>query len=114
MTDEAIPQERRYARISLPKGMQVAWHGGDLQLFSRGRTRYSRADYGLEVEHLVGIGRRAKCRLGTANNVHAASVGIDSSLLPGRCHLCVGRASGESVVLRTIGSQFSGPLRVTL
>src|SRR5205814_388729 len=29
---------RRYLRISLPKGMRVAWHGGDLQLFSRVRT----------------------------------------------------------------------------
>jgi len=37
-TDEAIPPKRRYLRISLPKGMRVAWHGGDLQLFSRVRT----------------------------------------------------------------------------
>jgi PilZ domain-containing protein len=38
MTEEAPPQKRRYPRISLPKGMHVAWHGGDLQLFSRVRT----------------------------------------------------------------------------
>ena len=38
VTDEAIRQKRRYLRISLPKGMRVAWHGGDLQLFSRVRT----------------------------------------------------------------------------
>jgi hypothetical protein len=38
MTDEAIHQKRRYARIALPKGMRVAWHGDDLQLFSRVRT----------------------------------------------------------------------------
>jgi hypothetical protein len=38
MTDEAISPKRRYQRISLPKGMRVAWHGGDLQLFSRVRT----------------------------------------------------------------------------
>jgi hypothetical protein len=38
MTDEAIRQKRKYARISLPKGMRVVWHGGDLQLFSRVRT----------------------------------------------------------------------------
>ncbi len=38
MTDEAICQKRRYLRISLPKGMRVAWYGGDLQLFSRVRT----------------------------------------------------------------------------
>ena len=37
-TDEAVPPKRRYLRISLPKGMRVAWHGGDLQLFSRVRT----------------------------------------------------------------------------
>jgi hypothetical protein len=38
MTDEAIRKKRKYARISLPKGMRVAWHDGDLQLFSRVRT----------------------------------------------------------------------------
>jgi len=38
MRDEATRQQRQYPRISLPKGMRVAWHGGDLQLFSRVRT----------------------------------------------------------------------------
>ena len=38
VTDEAIPPKRRYLRISLPKGMRLVWHGGDLQLFSRVRT----------------------------------------------------------------------------
>ena len=38
MTEEVPRQERRYPRISLPKGMYVVWHGGDLQLFSRVRT----------------------------------------------------------------------------
>ena len=38
MTVEAIRQKRKYARISLPKGMRVVLHGGDLQLFSRVRT----------------------------------------------------------------------------
>ncbi len=38
MTEDPTPQKRRYPRISLPKGMWVAWHGGDLQLFSRVRT----------------------------------------------------------------------------
>jgi hypothetical protein len=38
MTEEVPPQKRRYPRITLPKGMYVAWHGGDLQLFSRVRT----------------------------------------------------------------------------
>jgi hypothetical protein len=33
MTEEVPRQKRRYPRISLPKGMWVAWHGGDLQLF---------------------------------------------------------------------------------
>ncbi len=37
MTEDPPPQKRRYPRISLPKGMWVAWHGGDLQLFSRVR-----------------------------------------------------------------------------
>jgi hypothetical protein len=33
-------QARRYRRISLPKGMNVSWHGADcdLQLFSRVQT----------------------------------------------------------------------------
>src|SRR6266849_1923096 len=38
MTVEAIRQKRKYARISLPKGMRVVWHGGDLQLFSREKS----------------------------------------------------------------------------
>jgi hypothetical protein len=38
MTEEVPPQKRRYPRITLPKGMRVAWYGGDLQLFSRVRT----------------------------------------------------------------------------
>jgi len=38
MTEEVLRQKRQYPRIALPKGMRVAWHGGDLQLFSRVRT----------------------------------------------------------------------------
>jgi len=38
MTQEVPRQKRRCPRISLPKGMYVVWHGGDLQLFSRVRT----------------------------------------------------------------------------
>jgi hypothetical protein len=38
MTEKAYAQERRYPRVSLPKGMPVAWYGSDLQLFSRIRT----------------------------------------------------------------------------
>ena len=38
MTEKAYPQQRRFPRVSLPKGMSVAWHGGDLQLFSRVQT----------------------------------------------------------------------------
>jgi hypothetical protein len=38
MTEELLGQKRRYPRITLPKGMYVAWHGGDLQFFSRVRT----------------------------------------------------------------------------
>ncbi len=37
MTEGVHRQKRQYPRISLPKGMRVAWHGGDLQLFSRVR-----------------------------------------------------------------------------
>src|SRR5258707_801825 len=38
MNDGVPRQKRQYPRISLPKGMRVAWHGGDLQLFSRVRV----------------------------------------------------------------------------
>jgi hypothetical protein len=38
MAEDPPPQKRRYPRISLPKGMRVAWHGGDLQFSSRVRT----------------------------------------------------------------------------
>lgn len=35
---ETYAQQRRYPRVSLPKGMPVAWYGSDLQLFSLVRT----------------------------------------------------------------------------
>ena len=40
VAEEPARQMRRYPRISLPKGMNVSWHGGDcdLQLFSRVQT----------------------------------------------------------------------------
>jgi hypothetical protein len=38
VTEKAYAQQRRYPRVSLPKGMSVAWYGSDLQLFSRIRT----------------------------------------------------------------------------
>jgi hypothetical protein len=38
VTEETTRQTRRFPRISLPKGMRVAWHGADLQLFSRVQT----------------------------------------------------------------------------
>ena len=38
MTEKAYAQQRRYPRVSLPKGMPVAWYGSDLQLFSQVRT----------------------------------------------------------------------------
>ncbi|HKW32692.1 MAG TPA: PilZ domain-containing protein [Candidatus Acidoferrum sp.] len=31
-------QQRRFPRVSLPKGMSVAWYGNDLQLFSSVQT----------------------------------------------------------------------------
>jgi hypothetical protein len=36
--EETARPTRRFPRISLPKGMRVAWHGADLQLFSRVET----------------------------------------------------------------------------
>jgi hypothetical protein len=38
VTEVSSRQTRRFPRISLPKGMQVSWHGEDLQLSSRVRT----------------------------------------------------------------------------
>ncbi|HYL61133.1 MAG TPA: PilZ domain-containing protein [Candidatus Methylomirabilis sp.] len=37
-TEEPARQTRRHPRIILPNGMNVIWHGGDLQLFSRVKT----------------------------------------------------------------------------
>lgn len=36
--EQACRPKRSYPRISLPNGMSVAWHGGDLLLFSRVKT----------------------------------------------------------------------------
>lgn len=38
MTEETSRQKRRFPRVALPKGMWVAWHGGELELSSRVRT----------------------------------------------------------------------------
>lgn len=38
VTEKVYAQQRRYPRVTLPKGMPVAWLGGDLQLFSHVRT----------------------------------------------------------------------------
>lgn len=35
MTEQPYTQQRRFPRVTLPKGMSVAWLGTDLQLFSR-------------------------------------------------------------------------------
>jgi hypothetical protein len=36
--EEPTRQTRQHARVSLPNGMLVSWHGADLQLFSRVKT----------------------------------------------------------------------------
>jgi hypothetical protein len=38
IAEEPARQMRRFPRITLPKGMLISWHGGDLQLFSRVKT----------------------------------------------------------------------------
>ena len=38
VAEEPARQMRRFPRITLPKGMLISWHGGDLQLFSRVKT----------------------------------------------------------------------------
>ena len=61
MTSEA-PREipRRYERISLPKGMTVAWYGGDSQV-SRVETLGSGGPF-LSADHVRAVGTKLTLR----------------------------------------------------
>jgi hypothetical protein len=81
MTDKAIRQQRRYSRISLPKGMRVAWHGGDLQLFSRVRT-LSMGGLFISVSDPPPVGTKLRLSFEVpGGNVHAEA--IVRNIVPG-------------------------------
>ena len=73
-TDEGMPPNRRYLRISLPKGMRVAWHGGDLQLFSRVRT-LSMGGLFISVPDPPPVGTKLRLSFEVpGGNVHAEAI----------------------------------------
>jgi len=81
MTEEVLRPKRRYPRISLPKGMRVAWHGGDLQLFSRVRTRGMGGLF-ISVPNPPPVGTKLRLSFEVpGGNVHAEA--IVRSIVPG-------------------------------
>src|SRR5258706_274947 len=65
---------RRYLRISWPKGMRVAWHGGDLQLFSRVRT-LSMGGLFISVPDPPPVGTKLRLAFEVpGGNVHAEAI----------------------------------------
>jgi len=81
VTDEAIPPKRRYPRISLPKGMRVVWHGGDLQLFSRVRTLGMRGLF-ISVPNPPPVGTKLRLSFEVpGGNVHSEA--IVRNIVPG-------------------------------
>ena len=81
MTEEVLRPKRRYPRISLPKGMRVAWHGGDLQLFSRVRT-LSMGGLFISVPDPPPVGTKLRLSFEVpGGNVHAEA--IVRSIVPG-------------------------------
>src|SRR5438309_11965407 len=74
MTRDVPRQKRRCPRISLPKGMHVAWHGGDLQLFSRFRT-LGRQGLFISVPNPPTVGTKLRLAFEVAGgNVEAESI----------------------------------------
>jgi hypothetical protein len=72
--DEAILQKRRCPRISLPKGMRVVWHGGDLQLFSRVRT-LGMGGLFISVTNPPSVGTKLRLSFEVpGGNVHAEAI----------------------------------------
>jgi PilZ domain len=81
MTGEVHGQNRRYPRIVLPKGMFVAWHGGDLQLFSRVRT-LSMGGVFISVPNPPPVGTKLRLAFEVpGGNVHAEA--IVRNIVPG-------------------------------
>jgi hypothetical protein len=81
VTDEAVCQKRRYLRISLPKGMRVAWHGSDLQLFSR-VTTLGMGGLFLSVPDPPQVGTKLRLSFEVpGGNVHAEA--IVRNIVPG-------------------------------
>jgi len=74
MTEEVPGQKRRCPRIVLPKGMFVAWHGGDLQLFSRVRT-LSMGGLFISVPNPPPVGTKLRLAFEVpGGNVHAEAI----------------------------------------
>src|SRR6266851_399731 len=74
MTEELLCQKRKYPRISLPKGMRVAWHGGDLQLFSCVRTLGMRGVF-ISVPDPPPVGTKLRLSFEVpGGNVHAEAI----------------------------------------
>ena len=74
MTEDVPGQKRRYPRIALPKGMFVAWHGGDLQLFSRVRT-LSMGGLFISVPNPPPVGTKLRLAFEVpGGNVHAEAI----------------------------------------
>jgi len=74
MTEEVPGQKRRCPRIVLPKGMFVAWHGGDLQLFSRVRT-LSMGGLFISVPNPPPVGTKLRLAFEVpGGNVHAETI----------------------------------------
>jgi len=74
MTGEVHGQNRRYPRIVLPKGMFVAWHGADLQLFSRVRT-LSMGGLFISVPNPPPVGTKLRLAFDVpGGNVHAEAI----------------------------------------
>jgi PilZ domain len=74
MTEDVPGQKRRYPRIALAKGMFVAWHGGDLQLFSRVRT-LSMGGLFISVPNPPPVGTKLRLAFEVpGGNVHAEAI----------------------------------------
>src|SRR5229473_1810817 len=75
------------------------------------RVRSSAPTLGLE--YFGGIRRSAKCRLGTADNIYPAAVGMDTSLQAGGWHWRVSRPGVARDVVHLVHTQWRDPIPAT-
>lgn len=84
--EQACRPKRTYPRISLPNGMFVAWHGGDLLLFSRVKT-VSMGGLFISVPSQPTVGTKLRLAFEVpGGNVRAE--GIIRNVLPRGRHGC--------------------------